>query len=166
MSILDEHIDAFKSEHDQLQVNPELKRHWLSTSKWAMFFAIFGFVSIVFTLASIGAMSEMMETLALFAGNDGVFQLIQPFLKYLLVITLVYCVVEFAIHFFHIKFALSMQKALKTNDQEAFETGWVNLRNKFRLMGILTIIAMAVYLLIMVTALFFVGSAVRSGMGQ
>jgi predicted PurR-regulated permease PerM len=59
-------------------------------------------------------------------------------------------VVWFFINLYHLKFASQIQRAIKFSDQKAFENAWENLRNHFRIYGILTCVLILLYLVLVV----------------
>ncbi|MBK6997460.1 MAG: hypothetical protein IPH31_22080 [Lewinellaceae bacterium] len=148
MSILDENA----AQHNGLSVTGEMKRSWMSISKWAMFFAIIGFIYIGLSLLMIGSMGTMLQMIMAMGGDNPVFSVIAPMMSYITIISVLMMAVMFFINFYHFRFASQIQRAVNFTDQTSFEKSWLNLRNHFRLYGI-TVCALIVFYVILIVVI-------------
>jgi hypothetical protein len=160
MSILDDNTVVSHGNTSGLSVSAEMKRNWMTTSKWAMFFAIVGFVYIGFNLLSIGSMAATFRMLATMSSNPFI-DAIGPMVPYITVFSLLMMVVVFMICFYHLRFSSQLKKAVNFTDQLAFEQAWMNLRNHFRLYGITVCVVLAMYLIMAVFFVSMMASAVQ-----
>lgn len=157
MSILDDNTSI--QPDSGLKPTGEMKRNWIITSKWAMFFAILGFIYIGFALLTIGAMGTMLQTMGTLMGENpatGLFVAIAP---YMTIMTLFSVALLFFINYFHLQFALKIKQALNVNDQGAFVAAWKNLRNHFRIFGIMVCVMIGLYLIVFIAGLSMLGAA-------
>ncbi len=145
-----------------LRVTNEMKRNWLSTSKWARFFAILGFVIVGLYVLLLGSLGTIMQTLGNLTGNPMMSMMITPALTYITVFVAIMLLVQAAYHYYHLRFANDMKKSLQFTDQDAFEQSWRNLRNHFRIFGILVVVAL-VFVLIALTAMGYLMSSLSNG---
>lgn len=159
MSILDENITQNMSSSGGLKVTGYMKQSWMTTSKWAMFFAILGFVNIGFSVLMLGSMGGILQMMMAMGGDNGAFQMMSMILPYISGITLLLSAVMFFIHFYHLRFSNLIQRSVNFTDQDAFEKGWMNLRNHFRLYGIVVCVMIGFYIIM----IGVVGSMVASG---
>lgn len=145
MEILDNQY-AQEPETGGLQVNRNMRLNWLITSKWAMFFAILGFVVAGISLLSIGAVMPMLQSIMAMSGNFEAATMLQSigptFVAIMVILTLVVCLM----HYFHLRFAQQIQRAMQFDDQTTFESAWRSLRYNFRLTGIIAISYIVIYL--------------------
>lgn len=149
MSILDDTSIAHSGTNDGLSVTPEMKRNWITSSKWALFFAILGFIYIGFNLLTIGATSSIMQSIATLSDNP-LIEAFMPMMSYMTVISLIFMAALFFVCFFHLRFATNIQRAVNFTDQDAFRNAWLNLRNHFRLYGIILCVVLALYLVLFI----------------
>jgi len=145
-----------------LSIDPSTKAHLLETARWAKFLAIVGMVSlglmIVFGLvysiwisstvdslqSQPGFQSSKIYSTGLAAGSALLFILM--------------AVVGFFPLLYMLRFANQMKTALYGNDQESLNTSFQNLKRYFRYMGIITVIAIGIW----VIWLFVIGVSVLS----
>lgn len=132
---------------DGLRVTNEMKRNWLSTSKWARFFAILGFVIVGLYLLLLGSLGAIFETLSALSGNPMLGMMVGPMMTYIMVFIAIMLLVQAAYHYYHLRFANDMKNSLEFTDQTAFEQSWKNLRNHFRIFGILIIVVLVFYVI-------------------
>ena len=157
MSILDDNSAQNMGNGAGLSVSAGMKRNWMTTSKWAMFFAILGFVYVGINLLSIGAVSSMMQMIATMSDNP-MLEAILPLMSYFTIISVVGMIALFFVCFYHLKFSTNIQRAVNFTDQVAFENAWLNLRNHFRLYGILICVVIVLYIVMMVVAMSMLAS--------
>jgi hypothetical protein len=148
MSILDENA---AQNITGLGVTNEMKRSWMSTSKWALFFAIIGFIYIGLSALMLGSMGAIFQSMSMLMGDSNpAFAMFGPMMSYITIIAGLMLVVMFFINFYHLRFANQIQRAVNVSDQNAFEKAWMNLRNHFRLYGIATCVVLALYLIMFI----------------
>lgn len=140
-----------------LSINENTKVDLADAARWARFLAIFGFVmcglialtgffagSILSMFADSGEMEEL-EGMSSAVGVGMAF--------FYILIAAIY----FIPCLFLFRFANKMKIALSSNDQEALNNSFQNLRSMFRFFGIVSIIMIALYAIILLIAL--VGAA-------
>ncbi len=154
-------MDTF-NDNNGLRVTPGMENNWRITSKWAMFFAVLGFigagiyllgaVAIIPVFKMMASMGTMPEPVAMMFGSfSWLFVLV-----YLLGVASM-----FFLAFFHLKFSNGINRAINFTDQNAFELAWRNLRNHFRLNGILIISVFVLYIVLIVVVLSMAGSVMQ-----
>jgi len=159
MSILDDTLAHDKDSNTGLTVTSTMQRNWMTTSKWAMFFAILGFIWIGLSLLSMGSMASAMQMMQMMSGDNPVFAMYGALMPYMTILTLITVAVMFFIHFFHLRFATQIQRAINFTDQTAFVDAWRNLRNHFRIYGILVCVLLVFYGIILVVMVTTVASS-------
>jgi len=119
-----------------LQIDTTAHVHLAETAKWANFLAIVGFVlSGILALVALFA-GTFVSTMSRGFGNSSS-MIGAGFVTFLyLIIAAVY----FFMSLFLYRFASKMKLALNSNDQENLNNSFMNLKNLYRMMGILTII--------------------------
>lgn len=155
MEILDNQL-AGEPENTGLQINRSMRLNWLAISKWALFFAILGFILAGISLLSIGVVMPMMHSLLIMSGNYEAAAMAQSISAIVITVMVLATIVLFFVHYFHFRFAKDIQKAMQLDDQTTFEKAWRNLRYNFRLTGIIVISYLVIYL---VGILFVIGLA-------
>jgi hypothetical protein len=138
-----------------LQIDATAHAHLYETAKWATFLSILGFIgsgiiaiAAVFAgtiLGSLGSNSPYGSGAAIMGAG------------FITAIYLVVAAIYFFMSLFLFRFAAKMKIALNTTDQESLNNSFLNLKNLYKMMGILTI----VYLSLLVLALIFgIGAAI------
>ena len=143
---------ADKNENS-LRITPTSKDNLISTSRWANFIAIVGFVML-------GIMVVISISSFIITPIMGEFQDFQsiPFPLYLFgLIYLIYAVIGFFPYYFLYTFAKKVRKGLENNDQDTFDTGLTNLRRLALFVGVLMIIALSMILMIIPIIVFSFG---------
>jgi len=161
MAILDDDY-TYISPEDQsgLHPTPRVNATWISTGKWAVFLSVLGFIIVGFiALLSVAAGTVIKTFTSLLSAQYPLLEVIKPLLDYLALLMLPILTVFFFIYYYHIRFASGIQKALRYNDQALFAASWRNLRNYFRIYGIVMIIFVVLYLVVMILALGMEGVA-------
>ena len=135
----------------ELQIDSIAHSHLAETAKWGVFLSIVGFIisgiiviAALFAGTFLGSMSGGMGAAPVMSAG---------------VITVIYLIIA-AVYFFMslflYRFATKMKAALYSNDQDTLNNSFLNLKNLYKLMGILTIIYLAFIVLAMV---FGIGAA-------
>ena len=138
---------------NSLRITPTSKDNLISTSRWANFIAIVGFVML-------GIMVVISISTFILTPLMGEFQDFQsiPFPLYLVgLIYLIYAAIGFFPYYFLYTFARKVRKGLENNDQDTFDTGLTNLRRLALFVGVLIIIALSMLLLIIPVIVFSFG---------
>lgn len=163
MSLYDNETTQNNDHFVGLRVTNEMKRNWLTTSKWARFFAILGFVVSGLYLLFLGSFSAIMESMNNLTGGNPVLTMMMPLMTYFTVFIALILLVQLAYHYYHLRFANDMKNALNLTNQSAFEQSWKNLRNHFRIFGIMMIAVMVLYVVMIAVVVSTVGAAASSG---
>lgn len=161
MSILDD--NSASNINSGLNVTGSMKRNWITTAKWAMFFAILGFVYIAFTLSSLGSTSTSLQALSMAMGSSPMLSVMYTLVPYMTVISIVVMAATFFINFFHLRFSLRIQKAINQNDQGLFVSAWLNFRNYMRFLGIFVSAIIALYFILLLFIGYFFASVGTGG---
>jgi hypothetical protein len=142
--------------NNSLQIDTTAHAHLAETAKWANFLAIVGFVlSCIIAIVALFA-GTLLGSMSQSFGNSG--SMIGA--GFITFIYLIIAAVYFFMSLFLFRFASKMKTALYSNDQEHLNNSFMNLKNLYKLMGILTI----VYLGFLALALILgIGSALMMG---
>jgi len=124
-----------------LSIDPVTKAHLSEAAKWARFLAILGMIFLVLMIL-MGLFGSTMlfssmnnlegDASGMAAYGSGIFA------GYMIVIAVIY----FFPLLFTLRFANNARTALNTNNQQALNTAFQNLKACFRFIGILTIIGL------------------------
>ncbi len=128
---------------NNLQLTEMSLRYLNTTRKWTMFFAILGFISCVL-LAGAGA---ILIVVGFFAG--GMNKEISTSIPFgvLGIIYLILGSITFIPSYYLLKFSNSAQKLYNYRMQEYVDVTFLNLKNYYKIMGIITIVLFAIYLI-------------------
>ena len=138
-----------------LSIDPLTKSHLNETAKWARFLAIVGMVFLVLMIIFGLFFSTMMAT----SRNpfeepvEGGSGLMSGFGIGLAILYIILAVIWFFPLLFLLRFANGIRAALHSNDQNALNVSFQNLKSCFRYVGIITIIILGMYALAFVIAL-------------
>ena len=136
----------------ELQIDTTGHAYLAETAKWGMFLSVLGFIgSGVIVLVAIFAATTLSsynrygyESASMFGAGT------------IMIIYLVIAVIYFFMSLFLYRFSAKMKTALQSTDQDSLNNSFLNLKNLYKMMGIITI----VYLVLLVLALVFgVGAA-------
>jgi MFS family permease len=130
---------------EPLRINNTLRYQWDATARWALFFAIVGFVVAglyLITMAFAGTVINRMgentnNTVFMSLGNMGVFAGIMMFIAGLYTA---------ASSYFLLRFSQQIQQAMQYNNQAAFVDAWSHMRIHFRINGIALIVLIVFYI--------------------
>jgi hypothetical protein len=140
-----------------LEINDNIKRYLSNSAQWGKFIAIVGFVGV-------GIMAVLSVVMIVFGGAFAKLQgvpvsgLIYRFggIFYLAFTVLYYFPTSFLY-----KYSIRIKNAVTNDDQLMLDSGFRNLNNLFRFIGIMTIIMLsfvALYLLIVIPVFFVAGT--------
>lgn len=157
MEILDNQYTQ-EAGNDGLQVTRNMKDNWLSTSKWALFLSILGFIYLGLALLAVVFMMPMMRMAFAMSGQTELADLMESAGIAFVIFMLLVLGVWFMITLFHLRFSTGIKRAMQYDSQDEFESAWRSFRNYFRWNGITTIAMIAIYII----ALIFIGSMAAS----
>ncbi len=122
--------------NNPLQIDTVAQVHLAQTARWANFLSIVGFIlSCIIALFALFA-GTLLGTVSRGFGNSG--SMIGA--GFITVIYLIVAAVYFFMSLFLYRFASKMKMALYSSDQEYLNSSFMNLKNLYKMMGILTII--------------------------
>ncbi len=128
--------DIFSNTLEPVKVTPAMKKIWTGISRWAIFFSILGFFGVL-----IGIISLMVSITSLLSAPR--YSAMPGYNVGYISSSALTIGISFAVHYFHIKFAMDLQSAISSDSQRLFDSAWRNFRNHFRLFGILMILVIA-----------------------
>ncbi len=134
-----------------LQVDSIAYGHLSETAKWAKFLSIIGFIITALIVIMALFAGSLFSTLGGGIGSAGIIGT-----GLLSGLYLVFAVVYFVLSLYMYRFAVKMQVALQAPDQGNFNSSLLNLKLVYRIMGIITIVYLALVALVM---LFGIGAA-------
>ena len=117
------------------------------TRKWANFLAIVGFIFsglILLMGIGIGFIFSNLPGMDELPFMPGVFGILYGIIG----------VINFIASLFLFRFASNLKEAIKVRNESSFLPAFTNLNNLFQLIGILTIIMLAIYGLVILIAMF------------
>lgn len=127
----------------ELQIDTTAHAHLSETAKWGTFLSIVGFIlSGLIVIIALFAGTILGSLRSDFGGGSSIVGAGVVTFIYLL-----FAALYFFMSLFLYRFASKMKLALYTSDQESLNNSLLNLKNLYRLMGILTIIYLAVIVL-------------------
>ncbi len=136
-----------------LAIDPITKTHLSEVAKWARFLAIAGMIVLaLMILFGLFGSAMLFSTAALENQYGGAGAGI--FAAYIVIMAIIW----FFPLLFTMRFASNMRKALASDDQEALNTSFQNLKICLRYLGIITIIAVAFMAIGVVFALISVAA--------
>src|SRR5262249_29628354 len=124
----------------ELQVDPVSVQHLQDAARWGKFLSIVGFIMIGL-LVLLGVVMGTMLSFFNAAARAGAFKGT--------LISVLYIAFAFLYFFpclYLFRFSNKMQAAFRTNDQESLIEGFGNLKSCLKFVGILTIVAIGLYL--------------------
>lgn len=133
-------LDDTKLYESSLRINQSIKVALDSITKWAKFISIVGYIGLAAMV-----MAGLAIILSSCSSNYGA----SP----VLAVGLVYVVMA-ALYFFPVhslfKFAINMRTALRSDNQDKFNAGFINLASNFKFVGKMTIVILSIYGLIFI----------------
>lgn len=137
--------------NSDLQIDSVAHAHLAETAKWGNFLSIVGFViSAIIAIIALFAGAIVGSVSSGYGGGPAIGA------GFVTIIYLIVAVVYFFMSLYLYRFSAKTKAALYSSDQESLNNGFMNLKNLYKLMGILTII----YLAFLVLALIFgIGAA-------
>jgi Family of unknown function (DUF5362) len=137
--------------NSDLQIDSVAHAHLAETAKWGNFLSIVGFVlSALLTIMALFAGTLMGSMSNAYGGSSAIGA------GFITILYLIIAVIYFFMSLYLYRFSSKTKAALYTNDQESLNNALMNLKNLYKLMGIITII----YLAFLALALIFgIGAA-------
>lgn len=128
------------------------ENHWLTTARWAMFFAIYGFLTaginvlllfyflytIINVLVVSPYLSAMISTPVMFAIG---------FMMTLIAVSIVFLSLG-SRH--HLQFSRKIPHALRLRDQDLLTEAWKNMKGAWKMFGIYTLVMLVCNLFVLV----------------
>ena len=134
---------------DPIEITPLLQQKWQKIASWATFLSVFGFISLLLTLVFYAAAGllwyQYSKVFSASTGPHNPAAAIGLATIILLVVITILSVVAFFIHRAHFLFATNITKSLHGQDQQQFETAWLNLRNHFRIYGVFIVVLLVLF---------------------
>ena len=122
------------------------KSHLSEAAKWARFLAICGFVflglMVIYGVVVSFVIADMASTMSQFDTTANENSLKNLMGIGMIIFYIVFAVIAFFPYYFLLRFANKMKAALISNDQEALNGSFQNLKILYRYMGILMIISL------------------------
>jgi hypothetical protein len=158
-------MDQDQSSLFGMGIDPTSKLHLAEAARWAKFLAVIGFIMCAFIIlfgilaaTGIGVFTSMYGNRYDGGQDVNVAGLGAAMAAMYIIFTAVAAVIYFFPYLFLFRFANHMKSALASNDQNALNTSFQNLKKLFRYVGILTIIGLAFCLIGFLIAIVSMGS--------
>lgn len=139
-----------------LNVNENAALYLFRSAQWSKFFAVLGFIGSGMLILGTIFMSIIFPVFfkGMSAGPHGAgimpSLMAGPLMFVLGVVYVIFAVVYFIVSLKLYRFAEKGVMALKTNDDELLEISFKNLNSFLKIMGIVTIIALSLYIIMMI----------------
>jgi len=131
-----------------LSIDPITKAHLTDTAKWARFLAIAGLIllglGVLFMILSLTVLGNTGFTRYTYNGMEKE-ELTAGMKITVFVLMVIFCGIAFFPMWYLLQFANKMRIALYSNDQEALNTSFLNIKRYFRYVGVITIILLTFY---------------------
>lgn len=137
-------ISLEQSNEPQLILDEEIKDYLNSSSKWAKFLSIIGFIGVGFMFLGSLFLMIVGGTLGSASMSYGVSPNLMGFLYFIFAVLYI-----FPIYYLY-QFSTGISKGLKLNSQENIKEGFKNLKAQFKYLGIMTIVIISLYFLIFI----------------
>lgn len=128
------------------------EKHWLTTARWALFFAIYGFLSaginalmLFYFLYTIIRVLVVTPYISSMITNSVMFAL--GFMMTLMAVSIVFLSLG-SRH--HLHFSRKIPHALRLRDQDLLTEAWQNMKGAWKMFGIYTLIMLVCNLFVLV----------------
>lgn len=146
---MDQNMDNNQQVAPEISIPSQAINNLIETGKWTKFLSIVGFIFIGIMIVIALFTSAILSNIK---GAENAL----PYPSYL--IGIIYILIA-GLYFFPVlylyKFSTNVKKSLTTNNLEGFNTATKNLKSHFKFIGILTIIALALYLPVIIAVSIF-----------
>lgn len=126
------------------------KSHLSEAAKWARFLAICGFIflglMVIYGIVISFVFANMGSTMSQFDSSSNTNNMANIMGVAMIIFYIICAVIAFFPYYFLLRFANKMKAALISNDQEALNGSFQNLKILYRYMGILMIISLVLIL--------------------
>lgn len=149
-----------KSFNDRIVITELALTKLDSIRKWAMFFAVLGFISVgLMLIIGIGIAIIPTHLFAQFQPNSPYQQMSQTALQGIKLSQMAFLTFFSLLYFFPIlymyRFAIRTKRAILSNSDCIFEEALKALNTHFQIIGIITIVILSLYFIIFVFAFLF-----------
>ena len=133
----------------ELQIDTTAHAYLAETAKWCNFLSIVGFIlSGILAVVALFAGTFLGSLSSRYGGNSSIIGA-----GFITVIYLLIAALYFFMSLFLYRFASKMKTALSTNDQSSLNNSFLNLKNLYKMMGILTIIYLSFLVLALIVGI-------------
>jgi len=133
----------------ELQIDSVAYSYLSEASKWGKFLAILGFIFTgIFVIVALFA-GTLISRATAYGGSSAVLGGSVLTIIYLIVAT-----INLFISLFLYRFSIKMKAALYSNDQGLLNNSFLNLKNLYKMMGIIAIIYLSLMAILFLFALF------------
>lgn len=138
-----------------LTIDPLTKSHLYETAKWARFLSIVGMISLALMILFGLFFSTIFSSLSnnSFDGAEPSTEWTTGMGMAMGIIYIIIAIIWFFPLLYLLRFSNTIKSAVNSNDQNALNVSFQNLKACFRYIGIVTIIIIALYALILVFAI-------------
>lgn len=138
-----ENIETTPFQENKPLVNGEIGAYLIETAKWGKFLAIMGYITI--GLLMLGGLIAMV----VFSSMDNLIYTKIPLSAMGAIYIIIGVVYFFPVNYLY-KFSQNIRKGVVFNEEYTLTMGFQNLKSLFKFIGIVTIVALAIYVLIIV----------------
>ena len=146
MEYLDQNLSETTPPADEIQATRSMRQQWYTISRWALFFAIVGFIMTGILLLAIGSLPSLLPLMEYAMGESPMTEAFRSMGVIFIGLIILAIAIQLLLNYWQLRFANQMKRAISFTDQEAFESSWLNLRNFFRAIGIMTLVGMFLFL--------------------
>ena len=133
----------------ELQIDTTAHAYLAETAKWGNFLGILGFIlSGIIGIAALFAGTLMGSLSNTYGGSSSIMGA-----GFITVVYLIIAGVYFFKSLYLYLFSSKMKAALFTNDQDTLNNSFLNLKNLYKMMGILTIIYLSILVLALIVGI-------------
>ncbi len=137
--------------NSELQIDSIAHAHLAETAKWGVFLSILGFIFTgLFVIVALFA-GTLLTSMNSYGGASAMVGA-----GFITAIYLVIAAINFFMSLFLYRFASKTKAGLYSNDQDTLNSGFANLKNLYKMIGIIAIIYLA---FIVLAIIFGVGAA-------
>ena len=133
----------------ELQIDTTAHAYLAETAKWCNFLSIVGFIlSGILAVVALFAGTFLGSLSSRYGGNSSIIGA-----GFITVIYLLIAALYFFMSLFLYRFSSKMKTALYSNDQDSLNNSFLNLKNLYKMMGILTIIYLSFLVLALIVGI-------------
>ena len=133
----------------ELQIDTTAHAYLAETAKWCNFLSIVGFIlSGILAVVALFAGTFLGSLSSRYGGSSSIMGA-----GFITVIYLLIAALYFFMSLFLYRFSSKMKTALYSNDQDSLNNSFLNLKNLYKMMGILTIIYLSFLVLALIVGI-------------